>query len=370
MGGWGAVEKVGLVDMTKRSNNSLSACFVAGTLIHTDKGLVPIEQLKVGDMVLSKHESNTGEQAYKRVVRTFKSATRQPIMGIKFLSQALENLADELRDNRLSQIRSCPNDDGPYFDQAKYDPVAKKVTEFFEQRYQRSFDQEEVANQYRGTYEMHLFCTENHPFWVEGQGWTAANQLYRFDKLKSYDGDQLKVHLFDAKAYSPLYKTSIAGIAAYTRLEDDERHREISDIDFIDFRFGKPTFVLPSLSYSKELFLRHKEDYKAGSQTFCTSKNHPLENYYLRFDAPNYPAQLPVGQQLVDYPNEDLDPMRFSTEYDEIETHISLSHCDASNKSLSLKFEDYVYNIEVEDFHTYYVGYAGVWVHDSQPVPS
>ena len=30
--------------------------FVAGTLVHTDKGLVPIEQIKVGDMVLSKPE--------------------------------------------------------------------------------------------------------------------------------------------------------------------------------------------------------------------------------------------------------------------------------------------------------------------------
>ena len=35
--------------------------FVAGTLVHTDKGLVPIEQIKVGDMVLSKHEN--GEEA-------------------------------------------------------------------------------------------------------------------------------------------------------------------------------------------------------------------------------------------------------------------------------------------------------------------
>jgi len=327
---------------------------VAGTLVHTDKGLVPIEQLKVGDMVLSKHESNTGEQAYKRVVSTFKSATRQPIMGIKFRSQILENLADKLRDTRLSQKRSVPNDDGSYFDQAKYDLVAKKVTEFFEQRYQCSFDQEEVANQYRGTYEMHLFCTDNHPFWVEGQGWTAANQLERFDKLQGYDGDQLRIELFDAKAYGPLYKTSIAGIAAYTRLDEDdeERFREIVDIDFIDFRFGKPTFVWPSLSYRKELFLSHKEDYKAGS--------HPLENYYLRFDAPNYPAQLPVGQQLVDYPNEDLDSTRISTSYDEIETHIRLFN--NISKVQSLRFEDYVYNIEVEDFHTYYVGYADVLV--------
>ena len=34
------------------------ACFVAGTLVHTDKGLVPIDQIKVGDMVLSRDENN------------------------------------------------------------------------------------------------------------------------------------------------------------------------------------------------------------------------------------------------------------------------------------------------------------------------
>jgi hypothetical protein len=45
--------------------------FVAGTLVHTDKGLVPIEQIKVGDMVLSKPESGEGELAYKPVVNTF-----------------------------------------------------------------------------------------------------------------------------------------------------------------------------------------------------------------------------------------------------------------------------------------------------------
>ena len=30
--------------------------FVAGTLVHTDKGLVPIQEIKVGDGVLSRPE--------------------------------------------------------------------------------------------------------------------------------------------------------------------------------------------------------------------------------------------------------------------------------------------------------------------------
>lgn len=40
--------------------------FVAGTLVHTDKGLVPIEKIKVGDMVLSKHESGEGEHVFEQ----------------------------------------------------------------------------------------------------------------------------------------------------------------------------------------------------------------------------------------------------------------------------------------------------------------
>lgn len=49
------------------------ACFLAGTLIHTEQGLVPIEQIKVGDRVLSKDESGEGELVYKPVVRTVKT---------------------------------------------------------------------------------------------------------------------------------------------------------------------------------------------------------------------------------------------------------------------------------------------------------
>jgi len=48
---------------------SVGRCFAAGTLIHTKTGLVPIEQVKAGDWVLSRQEL-AGEQAYKQVVRT------------------------------------------------------------------------------------------------------------------------------------------------------------------------------------------------------------------------------------------------------------------------------------------------------------
>jgi hypothetical protein len=57
-------------------------CFVAGTLVHTDKGLVPIEHLQVGDMVLSLPENGQGEKTYKKVLDTFKSQDKKQIYRI------------------------------------------------------------------------------------------------------------------------------------------------------------------------------------------------------------------------------------------------------------------------------------------------
>ncbi len=61
--------------------------FVAGTLVHTDKGLVPIEQIKVGDMVLSKPEIGEGELAYKPVVNTFEFEDKE-VWYVEFRNSA------------------------------------------------------------------------------------------------------------------------------------------------------------------------------------------------------------------------------------------------------------------------------------------
>ena len=45
-------------------------CFAAGTPVHTEQGLKPIESFIGGEMVLTRHEQ-TGEIAYRRVARTF-----------------------------------------------------------------------------------------------------------------------------------------------------------------------------------------------------------------------------------------------------------------------------------------------------------
>ncbi|RHX89489.1 hypothetical protein DLM76_21420, partial [Leptospira yasudae] len=54
------------------SNGNLvfQQCFVAGTLVHTKNGLVPIEQVRAGDLVLSYNEFGE-ELEYNRVLKTY-----------------------------------------------------------------------------------------------------------------------------------------------------------------------------------------------------------------------------------------------------------------------------------------------------------
>lgn len=68
---------------TLRRKCESGGCFIAGTLVHTKEGLVPIEKIQVGDWVLSKHESGQGECVYKRVTQTF-AHPDQEVMGVSF----------------------------------------------------------------------------------------------------------------------------------------------------------------------------------------------------------------------------------------------------------------------------------------------
>ncbi len=106
-------------------------CFAAGTLVHAKQGLVPIEQIKVGDWVLSKHESGGGEQAYKRVTRTIKSEEKVPIAYLEYFS----DFSDEIHG---------------------------------------------------------LFVTSGHPFFVKNFGWSQAIEVIAPDELVSFNGIPVK----------------------------------------------------------------------------------------------------------------------------------------------------------------------------------
>lgn len=105
-------------------------CFVAGTLVHTKDGLVLIENIRVGDWVLSQPEGR-GELAYKRVVDTF-----------QFEDKAVWSVS--------------------FFAEGSNDPEG-------------------------------LVVTGEHPFWKKGVGWTRADEMSWGSVLELADGRSAKV---------------------------------------------------------------------------------------------------------------------------------------------------------------------------------
>jgi hypothetical protein len=104
-------------------------CFVAGTPVHTESGWVPIEQLRVGDLVLSR-DDETGEEAYRPIAAVMVTPDK-PVLAL-----ALENSMGEVET---------------------------------------------------------IEATAPHPFFVEGHGWVAASDLRPDDRVVSSGGGTLRV---------------------------------------------------------------------------------------------------------------------------------------------------------------------------------
>jgi hypothetical protein len=109
----------------------VGGCFVAGTLVHTKNGLVPIEKIRVGDWLLSQPEMK-GERAYRQVVKTFAIEEQQEVFLLEYF-----------RD---------------------HDKTART-----------------------------LVVTGHHPFWAKNVGWTAADDLRPGRVLELHDGAEARV---------------------------------------------------------------------------------------------------------------------------------------------------------------------------------
>ena len=74
----GAMDVVSIAGGAKLASEKISYCFVAGTLVTTEDGQKPIEEIQVGDKVLSENPE-TGEIAYKTVEETYINETDELI---------------------------------------------------------------------------------------------------------------------------------------------------------------------------------------------------------------------------------------------------------------------------------------------------
>ncbi|WP_066804771.1 Hint domain-containing protein [Moraxella oblonga] len=321
--------------------------FPAGTLVHTDKGLVPIQEIKVGDMVLSKAEDGSGETTYKPVISTFKSAYKEKIYKVEYFNESADKRGEKGKN--------------------------------------------------------YIFCNALHPFYVtkkptknvnnqlEGE-WLAAEDLPA-GHLVSVSGDVISL---DDYAYLPVrtlpnYPTGCAYVQSIDH--HGEGWNGIENVEFV--RFDTDGYHFISLADSAEGY--QKEIATLNTKT-SDSILHLNQNSPFLIDVELYKT---LNVRL----NQDLDPEIHTTQilssimyspmivngrivrenrivneelFKKALDNITKYGSNAGLSDISLheqvseyydavvnSYEDYVYNFEVADYHTYFVGHDGIWVHNT-----
>jgi hypothetical protein len=230
--------------------------FVAGTLIHTDKGLVPIEQIKVGDMVLSKPEIGEGELAYKPVVNTFEFEDKE-VWFVK------------------TNNSSCYDEENIYSGEIKY------------------------HNEF-------IIGTPDHPFWRIG----------KLDRSRGSSNAQIKLY---PKAYwSRLNELTIDTIVLLA-------NGTMSVVESI-----QPVSVMANPEYGFIQGYKQYQWWTEDSGSYIDFSEHTPILHNQKYNAL-------FNEEVRFYPND--------------------GEWDFPTKKRK------VYNFEVADYHTYFVGEGGIWVH-------
>lgn len=186
--------------MIRKINNDSFHGFPTGTRITTDKGIVPIEQIKVGDRVLSKPESGCGEPAFKPVVRTMTHKDKE-LWQLTYVEIKSDTDLSRLTLSKLKQM-------------ARRDKFTS------------------------------IKATPNHPFWVEGVGWTRLDHLEYGQIIHSKKNGALCM-IFEV---SPVLSTSVDNVAANSSIRNildfSKKGQEIDDVDYYNFpRYGNDGYV-------------------------------------------------------------------------------------------------------------------------------
>lgn len=245
--------------------------FIGGTLVHTNRGLIPIQDIKVGDMMLSRDQHNAeGELVYKPVLRTIVTED-VPVFFATFTPESVDDLP-------------------------------------FEQ--QNNFD-----------LYIDVLCTASHPVWIQNKGWVKASDIEMGDMATLQSGEPAFCEIGSSgEILEPIFKTENIEVGFIPNLSS-----QINDGRFINLLTGK------SLSHGgydpvfKKLFI---ED--SGWKQRLLEQT-PVE---LRDNAEFYNFRTGFWQEGA------------GIDWAEGEGPVTTT----------------VYNIEVADTHTYFVGEQGLWV--------
>lgn len=214
-------------------------CFIAGTLVHTKDGLKPIEQIKVGDWVLSRPENpeQGTDTAYKCVTKTFR-----------------------FEDKEVVRFWWTPKPGG-------------------------GFEKTES-----------VYATPNHPVWLNPNGWVAMGRLHLPGK-----GKPGTIHRGDDEWLNKELVLADGSTGAMLDVFDLYR-TDSADVAF------------------------HEEDGWGFGGLVIFSGDQPVFSEDMPYDYEKWG-----------------DPVNETRE----------------------RYTTTVYNIEVEDWHTYFVGKTGLWVHNT-----
>ena len=148
-----------------------NACFIAGTLVHAECGLVPIEEIQADQMVWAE-EPETGERALKRVVRTFLNE-KDELVHVQVNSETITCTTEHpfyvqgkgwvaAKDLKLGDKLELQNGDDAFVDAIRREKLSEPIPVF-------NFEVEDFHTYYvgAGCVLVHNQCQRG----VGGKGW-------------------------------------------------------------------------------------------------------------------------------------------------------------------------------------------------------
>jgi|TARA_A100001518_G_C1227302_1_gene80939 hypothetical protein len=260
--------------------------FTAGTLVHTETGLVPIEQLEIGDKVLSKAADGLGDLVYKRITRTTTNDASIFMMYFNTYVNPQLNLADRVNLRRkLKKQQILPEP---------------------------------------------LLMTADHPFWTQNRGWVRADKLNAQDILVTKDNTYFTTDSGGGYDYRyegiiPMYHANKKGYAYQVSFGDETGELKGSYVNLLTGRYE--LYTDPAPTWINKLWQADSEwEQRLLEKTPKDEREH---------------AEFFGFRQ-----GEWKDPN--TIDWAEGEGPLTMT----------------VYNIEVEDTHTYFVGEQGLWVNE------
>lgn len=261
-----------------------NAGFVAGTLVRTDKGLVPIQDIKVGDLILTRPESGIGDIEYKPVVKTFVHEGKE--MWLVRLEKNIEKF----------------NKDREMVDYQTY-KSASRFSSFL--------------------------ATPNHRVWVVGAMENPQEDIEFYDQPHFKRVDELQQYEIAVNTDGVMYTV--------------ERVQPTYQVANDNLEFN-PNYYWYQDHYHEDYYDDYVQDTEA----------HMLDYSEVEYKGMGYVKDVSYYQQhgYLDIGIKDE------------KGKILITNHLKDNQDEPIPYTATVYKFEVADNHTYFIGRAGLWVHN------